>query len=120
MMGLCLAGSLVLTKGEKPKAMERRMNLNEIPEMTDPLGKHWEQPRDIRDAPMDAKLVLLTPRQFVDLLSYDSSMPSGVYPGKCWKRTNGGKTWLVWYGAAFMESGKEMCPIHCRAIEVVL
>ena len=83
--------------------------LNEIPEMTDPLGKHWHQPRDIRQAPMDDKLVLLTPAQFEALPEYSTSMPSGAYEGKCWKRAqyeldpkggwvSTGVWWLGWYG----------------------
>lgn len=71
---------------------------NEIPEMTDPLGKHWNQPADIRLAPMDDTHVILTNWQMGSLHRYDTSMPSGVYPGKCWLQTRGKVTRLVWYG----------------------
>lgn len=102
-----------------------------IPAMTDPLGKHWDQPRDICDAPMDEKLVLLTPRQFDDLPEYSASMPSGVYPGKCWKRQEykrveidgelrmepTGKWWIGWYGES--SKGPGWCSNNWREIAVV-
>lgn len=70
---------------------------NDIPPMTDPLGKHWEQPADIRLAPMDDTHVILSRRQIEMLRDYNSSYPSGTYDGKCWLRTNSGVTWLCWY-----------------------
>lgn len=99
-----------------------------IPEMTDPLGKHWHQPADIRDAPMDDKIVLLTPRQFAELPEYSTSMPSGVYPGKCWKREEMTRDaqgymhstdiwWLGWYGES--SKGPKFCSNNWRKIEVV-
>ena len=72
--------------------------MNMIPAMTDPLGKHWDQPKDIREAEMDDTHVILTPEQIKGLCNYDASLPSGTYSGKCWLRTNGDMTWLVWYG----------------------
>jgi hypothetical protein len=72
--------------------------MNSIPVMDDPLGRYWDQPSDIRSVLMDDTHVILTERQISQLRNYDSSMPSGVYPGKCWLRTNKHKTWLVWYG----------------------
>jgi hypothetical protein len=73
-----------------------------IPLMTDPLGRHWDQPRDIREAPMDDKHVLLTARQIAGLCDYSRSYPSGIYDGKCWKRygedQDQGHFWyLCWY-----------------------
>ena len=68
-----------------------------IPQMTDPLGRHWRQPADIREAPMDATHVLLTPQQVNGLPEYSSTYPSGTYDGKCWKRGNGGVWYLCWY-----------------------
>lgn len=65
-----------------------------IPEMTDPLGRHWQQPADIRDAPIDSTTILLNPVQFARLLNYSASEPSGVYAGKCWKREYEGG-WLL-------------------------
>lgn len=86
-----------------------------IPEMTDPLGKHWDQPKDIRSAPMDEYTVLLDQRQVNQLSEYSTSYPSGVYPGKCWKRQEKEGFLLVWYG----DEDDGMCPICYRKIEVV-
>lgn len=68
-----------------------------IPAMTDPLGRHWPQPSDIREAPMDDKHVLLTRRQIAGLPEYSSSYPSGTYDGKCWMRDNDSVRYLCWY-----------------------
>jgi len=73
-----------------------------IPLMTDPLGRHWRQPADIRQAPMDETHVLLTPYQVAGLSDYSRSYPSGTYDGKCWKREGednaGAPFWyLCWY-----------------------
>jgi hypothetical protein len=86
-----------------------------IPEMTDPLGKHWEQPRTIREAPMDDDHVLLTKAQFDRLHEYSSTLPTGVYPGKCWKRKE--DRWLlVWYG---LTPDPTQCSIEFREILLV-
>lgn len=79
-------------------ALLRTVEFNAIPGMTDPLGRHWDQPDDIRCAAMDATHVRLTARQVHGLMVYDSSYPSGTYDGKCWLR-NGpeGVQWLCWY-----------------------
>lgn len=84
-----------------------------IPVMDDPLGKHWEQPSDIRSAPMDEEHILLTSAQIKQLHKYDSSMPTGVYPGKCWMRREPGKTLFVWYGE---ENAEHNCPILFREV----
>jgi hypothetical protein len=81
--------------------------MNTIPPITDPMGKSWRQPKDIRQAPMDGKFVLLTRQQWDALPEYSTSMPSGVYPGKCWKRIERLRMregwiktteYLCWYG----------------------
>ncbi len=87
-----------------------------IPVMDDPLGKHWEQPKDIRSAEMDDTHVLLTFRQMMGLHEYSSTFPSGVYPGKCWKRLQKGTWLLVWYGD---ETPEHNCPILFREVLVV-
>jgi hypothetical protein len=73
------------------------MNLNAIPAMTDPLGRHWCQPFDIRQAPMDDTHVLLSTEQVAQLMNYSSSYPSGTYDGKCWKRAQKDGWYLCWY-----------------------
>lgn len=69
----------------------------EIPPITDPKGKHWEQP------PLDQILVdddcaVVTERAFKALLEYSTSTPTGVYPGKMWKARQGMVWYLRWYG----------------------
>lgn len=92
--------------------------MNQIPEMTDPLGRHWNQPKDIRSAPMDGKHVILTKAQISGLSNYDRSMPSGVYSGKCWLRENGKTTWLVWYGRETGPGSKEFRVEHRVVLEL--
>lgn len=88
---------------------------NTIPEMTHPYSKVWRQPKDIRTAPMDANHVLLDYRQFHSLAEYSTSIPSGVYDGKCWKR-RGSKGWLLcWYAPA---NDPTQCEIHFREIRI--
>lgn len=87
-----------------------------IPIMDDPLGRYWDQPHDIREAPMDDDHVILRPSQFAALHEYSTTMPTGVYPGKCWKRIERTRKLLVWYGA---ETADHKCPIEFREILVV-
>lgn len=91
----------------KEKRAGNKNGMDMIPEMTDAYGKHWKQP--------DRQMIFFRDGQaHVSaednklLSSYDSSMPSGVYPGKMWKRTNGATTYLCWYGEE--KDGK--CSIH--------
>jgi len=87
-----------------------------IPIMDDPLGKHWDQPADIMQAPMDEKTILLRPDQFRDLCDYSASLPSGVYPGKCWKSQDKRGWFIRWYGE---ETPEGNCQVNNRDIEVV-
>lgn len=57
---------------------------NYIPEMTHPLGKHWNQPSN-EHMLFDSKCCLMTNADFKMLLDYSASTPSGVYDGKMWK-----------------------------------
>ncbi len=86
-----------------------------IPALTDPMGKYWRQPDDIRSAPMDGKHVLLSRSQFQGLNEYSASHPSGVYPGKCWRRQEGRINLLVWYGET---SDPKKCSIEFREIRI--
>ena len=81
---------------------------NSIPPITDPLGKHWRQP-DMSQVLIDDDSAIMSKAVFDELAEYSTSMPSGVYPGKCWKREEyimdkgrvvlrTGKWWLCWYG----------------------
>lgn len=70
---------------------------NEIPEMTDPMGRHWCQPDRSRIL-VDATHAIVSRADFAELREYSSTTPSGVYPGKMWKAFRGGEWWLRWYG----------------------
>jgi hypothetical protein len=90
-----------------------------IPAMTDPRGRHWDQPKDIRTAPMNDTHVLLTREQMAGLAEYSQSIPSGVYVGKCWKarRVIGGvhEWYMKWYSAA---SDPRYCLTEIRKIVI--
>ena len=90
-------------------ALQRAEELQPIPLITDPMGRGWSQP-DRREIVIDDTSALMTRRVFNQLHEYSASFPSGVYPGKMWKRHDGGfdrqfrarggkPTWkLVWFG----------------------
>lgn len=97
--------------------IERDALQNIIPPMTDPLGKCWRQPSDIREAPMDDTHVLLRPDQIGELGEYSASIPTGVYPGKCWKRSDRNAWLLVWFGE--LPDQPDECSINWRSILTV-
>lgn len=66
-----------------------------LPKMTDPLGRHWSQPKGLRDrVQLFETHALISEADWLALPRYERSAPSGVYPGKAWRH---GK-WLCWYG----------------------
>lgn len=89
-----------------------------IPEMTDPLGKHWRQPKGLRDrVEVYETHAAISEADWLALPHYASSYPSGVYAGKVWRRG----PWLCWYGRPrrVVEQGreKEVCSlVHKRAL----
>jgi hypothetical protein len=87
-----------------------------IPEMTDPLGKHWDQP-DKENILIDSTHALMTEGNFKNLHEYSRSQPSGVYPGKMWKAGNQkGDWWLRWYG---IHEDPKLCTNNSREIIIV-
>lgn len=56
-----------------------------IPEMTDPLGRHWLQPKR-EELVIDETHALMSMSAFARLSDYSRTNPSGVYPGKMWRR----------------------------------
>lgn len=64
--------------------MKPRARANQIEPITDPLGKHWQQPKT-SDIVMDDKFAYMSENTFKKLLNYSGSQPSGVYPGKMWR-----------------------------------
>ena len=88
-----------------------------IPASTDPMGRHWDQPsRD--EILVDDTHAIMTVPTFTKLLEYSSSMPSGVYDGKMWRRHE----WedaldlLMWYGPSKKPGS---CSINSRVILLV-
>lgn len=66
-----------------------------IPLMTNPLGRHWGQPAGLRDRiGLFFNHATILERDWLALSNYESSVPSGVYPGKVWRRGSR----LCWYG----------------------
>ncbi|MES2218392.1 MAG: hypothetical protein V4501_08265 [Pseudomonadota bacterium] len=87
---------------------------NVIPPMIDPLGKYWRQP-DSSLIGVDEANALMDETTFRGLLNYSTSIPSGVYPGKMWRRTEDGQRWLLcWYGLS--GKGDGFCSINNREI----
>jgi hypothetical protein len=83
--------------------------------MTDPMGRHWTQPA--REAILvDTQYAMMSTAVFDRLSAYNATNPSGVYPGKMWKRAGVSKTWfLVWYGPVM----DDKCMIESREILIV-
>lgn len=69
----------------------------EIPEITDPLGRCWEQP-DKSEMVFQENRVLMNEESIMKLKDYSHSMPTGAYIGKMWKRRCGDDWLLCWYG----------------------
>lgn len=74
------------------------MNLNTIPHITDPMGRHWEQPL-LSDIDVGDDYAEMSQETLDQLREYSSSYPSGVYIGKMWKSDDGQGGWILcWYG----------------------
>lgn len=86
-----------------------------IPEMTHPLGKHWDQPDRSRIL-IDDSHALMTKADFNELADYSWSQPSGVYDGKMWKSTGRDATYLKWYHPA---EDPNKCAVGVREILIV-
>lgn len=83
------------------------MSKNVIPPITDPLGRHWTQPK-LKDVLIDDTHAVMSQASFNMLAEYSCSMPSGAYVGKMFSRHDGAydprckpedRRWLlVWFG----------------------
>lgn len=92
-----------------------------IPAMTHELGRFWEQPARARIT-VDATHALMSVGTFEQLPEYSASFPSGVYPGKMWRRHDGAhdpmcpperRRWLLcWY--AYLDDTQ--CRIEMREV----
>jgi hypothetical protein len=100
---------------------------NEIPPITEPIGRHWDQPDRSRIL-VDNECAMMDRKTFEALSEYSASMPSGVYEGKMWRRhdgifdqeflAKGGKpSWLlVWFGRS---NKPGMVSVNSRPIVIV-
>lgn len=92
-----------------------------IPPMTDPMGKHWEQPSVDRIL-VDETHAMMSQRTLDELADYSCTQPTGVYKGKMWKRRKeyldeSKGWWLCWYGPS--EKGPEYCSVNVRSVIVI-
>lgn len=97
-----------------------------IPPITDPLGLHWQQPALDRIL-LDETHAVMTARTFESLREYSSSIPTGYYPGKMWRRHDGvfdrtckpsARRWLLcWFG--IVPDKPDVCSINAREIILV-
>ena len=100
------------------------MSNNEIPPITDPLGRAWSQP-STSNILIDDTHAVISQTDFDKLLEYSASVPSGTYAGKMWKRLDGSFskpkeecTWMLcWYGHS--EKGPDYCSINFREALIV-
>lgn len=100
-------------------------SLSPIPPITDPMGAGWRQPKRAA-IEIDEVHALMSRSTFDALAEYSASNPSGVYPGKMWRRhdgafdrrfiESGGKpVWILcWFG--FSERGPDFCSNNSRLI----
>ena len=71
--------------------------MKQIPVITDPLGKHWDQPEIAKIELRIGGVAIMSKESFDQLAQYDCSIPSGKYEGKMWKRSVENGHQLCWY-----------------------
>lgn len=110
-------GRTAIIKDVRPHLFYGLGQVNPIPEMTNPMGRHWAQPSmaQVSKWKFDAKTVEIPEEHIKFLARYDSTLPSGVYAGKMWSRSEPDRFLLVWYGMEVQDS----CTVEFREIKVV-
>lgn len=89
------------------------MSASFIPEMTDPMGRHWRQPKGLNSRVVaDDCNAMIAPQDLAALPEYSSTIPTGVYPGKMWRAEYHDGTYLCWYG----EEVQKRCSVNCRRV----
>lgn len=95
-----------------------------VPEITDPLGKHWGQP-GLEEISFSMINAFMSEESFKKLANYQTSFPTGVYPGKMWKRkawigVTSKEVWLLLYydNGPKNEKGETMCSIKYFYIQI--
>lgn len=90
---------------------------NEIPVMTNSLGKHWKQPNP-SNITIDNTHAMMSSSDYELLAEYSNSIPSGVYAGKMWKAiAQDGCAFLRWFG--LVEGRDDLCSKNQREIIIV-
>ena len=84
-----------------------------IPEMTDPLSRHWRQP-DTQAFLIDEFVAIMTQADFDSLAEYSTTTPTAVYAGKAWKANRLGDWYLRWYDED--DGDPRGVPTHTRRI----
>lgn len=89
----------------------------QIPPITDPLGKSWRQP-DPENVLIDDDYAVMTAADAGKLFRYDYSIPDGVYPGKMWCRIIPAKGYcLLWFSEH--PENPDLCRINARKLLIV-
>lgn len=87
----------------------------ELPQITDPLGAYWDQPKSDQMAVYND--IAIMDQIAVDaLLEYSTSIPTGTYEGKMWKCRHPDGWQLCWYGAS---DDPDMISINRRPIRII-
>ena len=86
-----------------------------IPPITHELGAYWKQP-PLSDLLVDETHAVMTERTLKALAEYSTTIPTGVYEGKMWRRATYPGWLLCWYGPG---DRPDNCSIATREILVV-
>jgi hypothetical protein len=88
--------------------------MHQIPDMVHPLSTAWDQPNK-ESILVDETHAVMSSEDVEKLHTYDTSIPTGVYEGKMWKRTDfkGPGYILCWYGP---HEDPQKCSINSRII----
>ncbi len=96
----------------------------EIPQLVDPMGRYYRQPHRNEIDFRKGGVAWMKLHTFNLLPEYSSTLPSGVYAGKMWKRHDGvhhlrskaKPEWLLcWYADI---EGTDRCSVEYRPIKL--
>jgi len=88
----------------------------ELPQMTHPHSRYWNQPRLDELAVYD-DIAIMDQSTLECLSDYSTTIPTGAYEGKMWRRSNGPDKWLLcWYG---LSEDPDKVSINSRPIRLI-
>ncbi len=87
----------------------------QLPVMTHPLSRAWDQPAADQVAVYD-DIAIMDQSTLQRLHNYSASIPTGVYEGKMWRCSDGDGWLLCWYG---LSDDPDKCSINRRPIRVL-